>query len=148
MKAVQNCSPSAAQFLEMDELLPLYSRVIDKDLLTMECALAKRTLADKQLELKAINDVLAAVVPLKTAFPNLVKLLQFSLTVVVSTAECERSFSALKRIKSYLRSTMSTQHLSNLIVLCVERKLSESISLDEIIDLFAAKDKNRQIKLL
>ena len=30
-------------------------------------------------------------------------------TIVVSTAECERSFSALKRIKSYLRSTMSTQ---------------------------------------
>ena len=149
MKAVQSCSPSAAQFLEMDRLLPLVESYdfIDKDLLTMECVLAKRTLANKQQELKTVNDVLAAVVTLKTAFPNLVKLLQLSLTIAVSTAECERSFSALKRIKSYLRSTMSTQRLSNLTVLSVERKLSESLSLDEIIDLFAAKDKNRRIKL-
>ena len=148
MKAVQSCSPSAAEFLEMDKLLPLVEsyNFIDKDLLAMECVLAKRTLADKQQELKTINDVLAAVVPLKTAFPNLVKLLQLSLTIAVSTAECERSFSALKRIKSYLRSTMSIQRLSNLTVLSVERKLSESLSLDEIIDLFAAKDKNRRIK--
>ena len=86
--------------------------------------------------------VLAAVVPLKTAFPHLVvKLLQLSLTIVVSTAECEQSFSALKWIKSNLRSTMSTQRLSNLTVISVERKLLESLSLDEIIDSFAAKDK-------
>ena len=113
----------------MDRLLPLLESYdfIDKDLLATEHVLAN--LANKQQELKTINDVLAALVPLKTAFPNLVKL-QLSLTIAVSTAECERSLSALKRIKSYLRSTMSTLCLSNLTVLSVERKLSESLSLN------------------
>ena len=149
MKAVQSCSPLSSEFLEMDRLMPLVESYgfIDNDLLRMECVLAKRTLADKVQELETINDVLAAVIPFKAAFPNLVKLLQLSLTIVVSTAECERSFSALKRIKSYLRSTMSTQRLSNLTVLSIERKLSESLSLDEVVDLFAAKDKNRRIAL-
>ena len=98
MKAVQSCSPSSADFLEMDKLTPLLESYgfIDKDLLRMECVLAKRTLADKGQELETINDVLTAVIPLKAAFPNLVKLLQISLTIVVRTAECERSFSALK----------------------------------------------------
>ena len=120
---------------------------IDKDLLRMECVLAKRILADKGQELETINDVLTAVIPFKAAFPNLVKLLQLSLTIVVSMAECERSFSALKRIKTYLRSTMSTQRASNLTVLSIERELSETLSLDEITHLFAAKDKNRRIAL-
>ena len=119
---------------------------IDKHLQT-ERVLAKHTLADKGQELETINDVLTVVIPFKAAFPNLVKLLQLSLTIVVSTAECERPFSALKRIKSYLRSTMSTQRVSNLTVLSIERELSETLSLDEVINLFAAKDKNRRIAL-
>ena len=42
---------------------------------------------------------------------------------------------------------MSTQRASNLTVISIERKLSESLSLDEVVDLFAAKDKNRRIAL-
>jgi len=86
------------EFLEMDRLIPLVESYgfIDKELLRMECVLAKRTLANKGKELETINDVLAAVIPFKAAFPSLVKLLQLSLTIIVSTAECEQSFSALK----------------------------------------------------
>ena len=36
---------------------------------------------------------------------------------------------------------MSTQRASNLTVISIERKLSVSLSLDEVVDLFAAKDK-------
>ena len=144
MKAVQCYSPSSADFFEMDKLMPLVDSYgfIDKHLLQMECVLAKHTLADKGQKLDTINDVLTAVIPFKAAFPNLVKLLQLSLTIVklVATAECERSFSALKKIKSYLRLTMSTQRTSNLTVLSIERELSETISLDDI-NLFAAKEK-------
>lgn len=64
--------------------------------------IAKRTPAGKKLE--DIGDVLMELAPLKLAFPAVVKLLQFSMTMCVSTAKFERSFSALimKRIKSYL----------------------------------------------
>lgn len=67
MNAVQSCSPLSSKFLEMDRLMPLVDTYsfVDKDLLRMECVLAKRTLADKKQELVTINDVLEAVIPLK-----------------------------------------------------------------------------------
>ena len=57
-------------------------------------------------------------------------------------------FSALKRIKTYLRSTMTEQRLVDLAVLSIEQDLSGLLSLDEIIDTFAGEDKNRRIALL
>ena len=62
----------------------------------MEAILAKRILKEKNLE--NISDVLLNLVPLKEAFPTLLKLIQTAMTICVSTAHCERSFSTLKRI--------------------------------------------------
>ena len=91
--------------------------------------------------MNSINDVLREVYPLKLAFPTLLKLLQIALTIAVSTAECERS---LKRIKTFLRSTMPEQRLTDLALLSIEKQKAQNISLDEVI---AAADKNRKIVL-
>ena len=111
----------------------------------MECTLAKRTLQNKEME--SISDVLREVYLLKEAFPTLVKLLQIALTIAVSSAQCELSFSALKCIKTFLRSTMSEQHLTDLASLSIEKQLSQTLPLDDVIDKFAATDTNRRIVL-
>jgi len=49
--------------------------------------------------------------------PNIVIILRIFLTIAVSVATCERSFSKLKLIKNYLRSSMSTLRLRNLATL-------------------------------
>ena len=85
--------------------------------------------------------------PLKNAFPILVKLLKISLSISVSTAECERCFSALKRIKTYLRSTMTNERLVNVAILSIEREISKNICLETVVDHFAEKDKNTKITL-
>ena len=92
----------------------------------MEAVLAKHTRTKKTMECTA--DVLKELSPLKEAFPTLLKLLQIALTICVSTASCERSFSALKQIKTYLQSTMHEERLVNLAVLSVERKISRPLS--------------------
>ena len=146
MRAFQCCVPESPHFLEIDHLLPAVAFYkLNKDSLSMECVIAKRTLKDK--DITTINDVLLEIVPLREAFPVLVKLLQIALTIVVSTAECERSFSTLKRTKTYLRSTMSERRLVDLAVLSKEKELSQNLSLDEVVDSFAAQDKNRKIML-
>jgi len=43
------------------------------------------------------------------------------LTIPISIASAERSFSKLKLIKSYLRSTMSQQRLKGLALLSIEK---------------------------
>ena len=92
MKAFQCCDPESPHCLEIDHLLPATElHKLDKDSLSMESVIAKRTLKNKEITI--INDVLLEIIPLR---PALVKLLQIAVTVVVSTAKCERSFSCLK----------------------------------------------------
>ena len=51
--------------------------------------------------------------------PNIALSLRLFLTICVSVASCERSFSKLKLIKTYLRSTMSESRLTNLAILSI-----------------------------
>ena len=83
--------------------------------------------------------------PLRATFPLLVKFIQLPLTIAVSTAQCERSFFALKRIKSYLWSTMAQDQLVGLAILSIEKDISKDLSLDKVVDQFASRDKNRRI---
>ncbi|GFX22099.1 uncharacterized protein TNCV_3054551 [Trichonephila clavipes] len=55
------------------------------------------------------------------------------LKVPVTTASVERSFSKLKLIKTYLRSTMSQERLSALSVLSIETEIAASVSYDIIL---------------
>ena len=144
MRAIQACAPRSEHFLEAYHIAPLAdSYGLNKTSLPMECSLAKCTLTGK-----ALNEdigVLRELSPLRTAFPVLVKSIQIALTIAVSTAHCERSFSALK---SYLRSTMTQQRLIDLAILSIEKELSKNLSLDTVVDQFASHDKNRRITLM
>ena len=147
MKSIQACHPSSEYFLDPDSLVHLTTHYnLDHSMLAMECKLAKRSLALKQDEMQSISDVLKNLYPLKEAFPTLVKVIQISLTICVSSAQCERSFSALKRIKTYLRSTMKEQRLVDLASLSIECDISKHLDINEIIDSFASK--NRRITLI
>ena len=47
--------------------------------------------------------------------------IKIALTLPVSSAHDERAFSCLKRVKTYLRSTMTEQRLSNLACIAINR---------------------------
>ena len=55
------------------------------------------------------------------------------LTIPVIVASAERSFSKLKLIKSYLRSTMSPERLSELAILLIENKMLEELEYTNLI---------------
>ena len=54
-------------------------------------------------------------------YPNLRKLLTIFATLPVTTASSERSFSTMRRLKTYLRSTMGEQRLTSLALLSVHQ---------------------------
>jgi hypothetical protein len=58
---------------------------------------------------------------LDTALPEVFKLGLLIVTVPSTTASVERSFSALKRIKTYQRPTQNEEHLSGLAILSTEK---------------------------
>jgi len=71
-------------------------------------------------------------------------MLRIFLTIAVSVATCERSFSKLKLIKNYLRSTMSTLRLRNLATLSIEQRSTDTINFDIAVEEFANK-KSRKV---
>ena len=70
--------------------------------------------------------------------PSLFLCLKLYLTVGVSIASCERSFSKLKLIKSYLRSAMGESRLSALAILSIESDFVEMLSFEDIISEFVS----------
>ena len=83
----------------------------------------------------------------ESAYRVMFKLVKIAMTIVVTTAECERSFSALKRVKNRLRTTMNQQRLADLAILTIEKEVADSINIDDILVEFASSDKNRRIVL-
>jgi len=49
----------------------------------------------------------------------------------------ERSFSCLKRTKTYLRSTIGENRLNSLALLCIESELVSTIDFQDLIETFA-----------
>lgn len=102
---------------------------------------------DKTFKTAPTGDILKLIFKnrLEEIYPNLTTVLKIFLTLPVSVASGERSFSKLKQIKTYLRSTMGQQRLSNLSILSIENDRASSIDYNEIINVFAAK-KARKVK--
>jgi len=72
--------------------------------------------------------VLGTLKKFNGAFPNLSVAIRIMLTIPITSAGPERSFSKLKFIKNFLRSTMSQDRLSGLATLAIEKELAESVN--------------------
>ena len=93
-------------------------------------------------------DILTWIVKwgLTEMLPNLTILLRIYLTLCVAVATCERSFSKLKLVKTYLRSQMSHLQLTSLAMVSIERELAEKLNFDDVIRDFATR-KARKVNL-
>jgi hypothetical protein len=73
------------------------------------------------------------------SFPNASIAYRILLTILVTVASAKRTFSKLKLIKSYLRSTMSQERLSGLAILSIEKNMLEKIDYKSLINNFESK---------
>lgn len=81
----------------------------------------------------------------KDLYPNISVIISILLTMPASTATAERSFSAMNRIKTYLRTTMRTDRLSALALLHIYRDVP--IDRQNVITKFASL-KGRKLDFL
>ncbi|XP_063788893.1 zinc finger MYM-type protein 1-like [Pseudophryne corroboree] len=69
--------------------------------------------------------------------PNTCIALRILLTLPVSVASGERSFSKLKLIKTYIRSSMMQERLVGLSLLSIEHEIAQKVDLKELVSKFA-----------
>ena len=70
-------------------------------------------------------------------FPNLYMLLKIAATLPVTTCECERSISTMRRSNNYMRCTMGESRLSALALMHI--KYDMPVNLDEIMSQFVRR---------
>ena len=78
-------------------------------------------------------------------YPVISKLLQILCTLPVSVATAERSFSTLRRLKTWTRSTMGEERLSGLALMHVHRDIK--ICTEHVLDIFA-KTRNTRLDFI
>ena len=69
------------------------------------------------------------------------------ITLPVTVASAERSFSKLKIIKNYLRSTTGQDRLDELAMIAIENEEARELDLDNLINAFAEKNARRRERL-
>ena len=96
-------------------------------------------------ECRRVLDVMDYILKsgLAEIFPNVVVALRIILSMPVSVASGERSFSKLKLIKSYLRSTIAQERLCGLSMISIEHELSAELDYSPLIDAFARRKVRR-----
>ena len=75
----------------------------------------------------------------QTFFPAIHQYLKIFCCIPATTATAERTFSSLRYLKTYLRSTTTNERLNGLTQLYLHR--SDEIDINAVIDRFAAKSR-------
>ena len=81
---------------------------------------------------------------LTDAFPNVDICLRMYLTLPIANCSGERSFSLLKRVKTYRRATVTDKKLNAFALLAIENGFTTALDFEDIIEDFASSKLRRK----
>ena len=80
---------------------------------------------------------------LEDIYPYVNIAIRMYLCYPVSNCSSERSFSALKRIKSYLRSRMTDERLNSIAIINIESDITKNLEYDDIINEYSSSSSQK-----
>ena len=138
---------------QTQEFAKEYSSLLTVDYLSAEVANLKQMInRNKESNTAMCPDSLLQLYKyvhrLRDAFSEFDKLVTIACTLPISTASCERSFSTLRIIKSYLRTRMANDRLHDLMLLGIHRARASKLYLDNVVSRFARTYASCKIQLV
>ena len=129
-----------------DELVKIYHKDLQPSLADELVDLKEDYGSDLRTEgvtspLQLVNFIFERDLPL--LYPQLVAALMLFIAIPVTVASAERSFSKLKLIKTYLRSTMSQSRLKDLALISIENSEVDKLDRSELVKKFASAKAGR-----
>ena len=134
MKAFEALDASKPCYLDIDTLDYLVQH--------FDCLGINRSVLKLEL-LRATDDFQKRLPISEKRSPNLIKLVNLKKTIATSTASVERSFSAMNRVCTKLRSRLTPSRLGDLVCITLNQDLASKIDIDILIDSWAAKGNRR-----
>lgn len=130
-----------------DEFREVYAGDIDFVALTRQLTNLQDVYDDERKPIKYIKTICEIFnnSPIyKRSFSEVHILLLIYLTIPVTTATCERTFSVLKGIKTYLISTMTQRKLNQSLILLIYKSRTDKLDLKNIAQNFVSRNTRRQ----
>jgi len=98
----------------------------------------------KVTSIQTICDVLNTNETFKEMLPTVHQLLQLYIPVLISSATSERSFSALKRVLTPFRASVTEERVTNCFLLHVHKHLTDELDLMQVAKEFVDKTDERR----
>ena len=121
---------------ELDYVCDFYKGDLSRAQLVAQLPLLQPLCATEGINELTIHDVVHIVGGLSSAervvFSSVWTAMKLLLVMPATNASSERSFSALRKIKTYLRTTMTQQHLNNLMLLHVNKEKIHALDLLQV----------------
>ena len=141
------------------EKLELYSRDVDITRLMIQIQMLPDVLktyneknpvvaVKKVTNLRTLCDIMNEISSAKSLFSEVFTLLRVVLIIPVTTATAERTFSCLRRLKTYLRSTMSQTRLNHCMLLHVHKERTDKLDILQVASEFVSANERRQVFLV
>ena len=129
---------------ELKAVLEVYGTDLNASDLKLQLEILSTNIADSVTDVVDIKNYLQQLSPAEKALLSQVILVMKLIFVMPATnASSERSFSAMRRVKSYLRSTMTQERLNHLMILHVHKELTDGLILTNIANEFVSKSERR-----
>ena len=149
MMGIDALNPSSEKFADFECLKSFADHYrSDKTDLEHELHAVKRLVEKKDEKPATLVSFVSCLSRYKDAFPEVYRLGNIAISLPVSTAACERSFSELRHIKTWVRNSISHEKLRNVSMLAIEKERASALNNDTVLEIFAAAHKNRRIALL
>ena len=125
---------------ELEFVCKFYCEDLHKDRLTVQLETLQAHFHNEKLKDTKLNVSLSVIVdflktlslPAREMFSEIVTLVKILLVIPATNASSERTFSALRRIKTYLRTTMTQARLNHLMMLHIHCEETDSQDLKAV----------------
>lgn len=143
--------PESEAFLQLSKLVAITDLIgiNNSSVVVSECEVARQFLV-KEFDPKChqdLADLCRILFPLKSAFPNVYSIYAAAITLGVSSAACEASFSTLTRVLTPYRRSMTHSRKANLVFLSFQSHYTKALDMDKFVDIFAQKARKLQLQI-
>lgn len=126
---------------ENNDVLEFYGDDFNPERLILHRNMFLDIAKQKNFNVNSLNDIFSVASSdecsnFSELLPEFYKFLRMIHTIPVTSCTCERSFSNLRRLKTYLRSTMSQKRLNNVAILHAYKERMFKLNINHIADEF------------
>ena len=131
----------------------LTSSLVDKDALKIQLDdlptilglynIEQKTKITEVTQISTIAEIFNAMPSAKKQCSEVHKLIMLYYTVPLASASCERTFSCMRRLKTWLRSNSGENHLNNIMFANIEKQYLDMVNINQVACEFSQANERR-----